>query len=189
MAYRQGIDKGAVLQAALDIANEQGIEQVTLAAIAAKLRVKTPSLYNHIKGLPDLRAELAVLGLTRIREAMTEAVIGKSGDDALLAVGLAYVAFARKNPGLYDSIVSGADLSNPALAEAGDQSLSFLLRILDSYKFGEEEALHVVRGLRSMMHGFASLEMKQGFQMEMDRDVSLRHLLSTYLRGLHTPGN
>lgn len=184
MAYRQGLDAETVLQAAIEMADLQGVEQLTLAALAAKLNVKTPSLYNHIKGLPDLRKQLSRRGLVLIKEAMVEAVIGKAEDDALLAAGFAYVMFARKQPGLYEAISSLPDYEDPELQEAGSQVVLFILRILAPYGLSEEDALHVVRGFRSMVHGFASLEHRNGFRLELERDESLRRLLKTYLRGL-----
>ncbi|MFD0695107.1 TetR/AcrR family transcriptional regulator [Paenibacillus sp. GCM10027628] len=186
MAYRQGLDTDTVLQAAIEIADVQGVEQVTLAALAAKLNVKTPSLYNHIKGLPALRKQLSHLSLVRIKEAMVEAVLGKAGEDALLAAGFAYVEFARKRPGLYDAMASLQDFGDPDLQEASSNVVGFMLRLLEPYSLSEEDALHVVRGFRSVVHGFASLELKNGFRMELERDESLRRLLTTYLRGLRT---
>ncbi|MEC0226587.1 TetR/AcrR family transcriptional regulator [Paenibacillus alba] len=184
MAIRQGLDSETVLLAAIEIADQQGIELVTLAALAAKLNVKTPSLYNHIKGLPDLRKLMSQRSLQQIREAMVEAVLGKSGDDALLAAGFAYVNFVRKQPGLYDAMAALPDLEDPQVKEASTQVVMFILRLLEPYHLSEEDALHVVRGFRSIVHGFASLEMKNGFRMNLERDESLRRLLTTYLRGM-----
>ncbi|MCY9662911.1 TetR-like C-terminal domain-containing protein [Paenibacillus chondroitinus] len=186
MAQRQGLDAENVLQAAVEMADTQGVEGLTLAALAAKLNVKTPSLYNHIKGLPDLRTQLSRRGLMLIKAAMVDAVIGKAKDDALLAVGFAYVDFARKHPGLYEAISILPDYEDPELKEAGNDVVFFLLRILEPYGLSEEDALHVVRGFRSMVHGFASLEHRNGFRMGLERDESLRRLLQTYLRGLRT---
>ncbi|MBP1963957.1 TetR/AcrR family transcriptional regulator [Paenibacillus aceris] len=187
MAQRPGLDAENVLQAAIEMADTQGVEGLTLAALAAKLNVKTPSLYNHIKGLPDLRMQLSRRGLVSIKAAMIEAVIGKAEDDALLAAGFAYVNFARKNPGLYEAISFLPDYEDPELKEAGSEVVSLLLRILAPYGLSEEDALHVVRGFRSMVHGFASLEHRNGFRMELERDESLLRLLQTYLRGLRVP--
>ncbi|MDD9270679.1 TetR/AcrR family transcriptional regulator [Paenibacillus sp. GCM10023248] len=187
MAQRQGLDAANVLQAAVEIADETGVEGLTLAALAAKLNVKTPSLYNHIKGLPDLRKQLSRRGLLLIKAAMVEAVIGKAEDSALLAAGFAYVNFARKHPGLYEAISMLPDYEDSELKEAGQDVVLFLLRILEPYGLSEEDALHVVRGFRSMVHGFASLEGQNGFRMDLERDESLRRLLQTYLRGLRVP--
>jgi AcrR family transcriptional regulator len=186
MAIRQGLDAETVLQAAIELANQQGVEQLSLAALAGQLHIKTPSLYNHIKGLPDLRMQLSKRGLVLVKEAMVEAVIGKAEDEALLAAGVAYVDFARKQPGLYEAISMLPDYEDPELKEVGAGVVTFLLRILAPYGLSEEDALHVVRGFRSMVHGFASLEHRNGFRMELDRDESLRRLLQTYLRGLRT---
>ncbi|UJF33491.1 TetR/AcrR family transcriptional regulator [Paenibacillus hexagrammi] len=184
MANRPGLDTDTVLRAAIDIANNGGIEQVSLAALAAKLNVKTPSLYNHINGLPALRKQLSLLGMIRIREQMVDAVLGKSGSGALLAAGLAYVQFARDNPGLYDAFSSTQDFTDPELQEASSQTVGLILRILEEFAYAEEEALHIVRGFRSLVHGFASIELKNGFQIGLNRDTSLHMLLTTYLRGL-----
>lgn len=186
MAIRQGLDAETVVQAAIEFADQQGIEQLSLAALAAKLNIKTPSLYNHIKSLSDLRKQLSRRGLLLVKEAMIEAVLGKAEDEALMAAGMAYVAFARKHPGLYEAISALPDYEDPDLKEVGARVVSFLLRILAPYGLSEEDALHVVRGFRSMVHGFASLERQNGFRMELDRDESLRRLLQTYLRGLRS---
>lgn len=86
--------------------------------MAVKLNVKTPSLYNHIKGLPALRKQLSHLSLIHIKEAMMEAVLGKAGDDALMAAGISYANFARHQPGLYDAIASLTDFWDPDLQHA-----------------------------------------------------------------------
>jgi len=185
MANRQGLDNGTVLQAAIEIADRLGFEQVTLAALAAKLGVKTPSLYNHIKGLPGLRKQMALLGLARLKEQIIRAALGKSGAEALHAAGMAYVAFVRQQPGLYGASMSLTDLhADPDLQEASAELVALMLQLLSEFKFAEEEALHVVRGFRSIVHGFASLELQGGFRMPLERDESLRHVLDTYLRGL-----
>ncbi|MCY8160167.1 TetR family transcriptional regulator, partial [Bacillus licheniformis] len=64
MSPRIGLNKDAVLEAAAALADEEGIHEVTLASLSKRLNVKSPSLYNHIKGLNDLRKELALYGLT-----------------------------------------------------------------------------------------------------------------------------
>lgn len=184
MAPRPGLDPEAVLQAAIQLVDREGLEQLSLASLATALNVKTPSLYNHIKGLPDLKRQLSRRGIILVKDAMVEAVIGKSEDAALLAAGLAYVGFARKQPGLYEAVTALPNYDDPELQEAGAQVVSFLLKLLAPYGLSEEDALHVVRGFRSLVHGFASLEGQNGFRMGLERDESLRRLLTTYLRGL-----
>ncbi len=80
---RQGLDKMSVLKAAAELADQEGFEQVSLASLAKKLQIRTPSLYNHVQGLPGLRKELACFALRKLKEELAEAAIGKSGDEAL----------------------------------------------------------------------------------------------------------
>lgn len=46
--------KEAVIQAASDIADEKGLNNLSLKTVAEKLNIRTPSLYNHINCLDEL---------------------------------------------------------------------------------------------------------------------------------------
>ena len=50
MASRAGLDRGMVVQAAAALADATGGREVSLSDLAAHLRVRTPSLYNHVAG-------------------------------------------------------------------------------------------------------------------------------------------
>jgi AcrR family transcriptional regulator len=188
VAQRQGIDPDIIIQAAIQLADEYGLEQVSLASLAAKLGIKTPSLYNHIAGLPGLRRQLTLYGMQQLKESGMQAVLGKSGDEAVIAFCLDYVAFARLHPGLYEAVVLANHQSDPEIDAASKELVTLLLRILDAYKLEEKDALHRIRAIRSMVHGFASLEAKGGFALQLDRDESLLLMLKTYLAGLRSAG-
>jgi len=48
----------------------------------------------------------------------------------------------------------------------------------------KEAAIHAVRGLRSIAHGFATLELAGGFGMPLDCEESFLRLLRAYVTGL-----
>ena len=48
---------------------------------------------------------------------------------------------------------------------------------------GEEETVHAARGLRSIAHGFATLEQAGGFGMDVDPDESFRKLARSFADG------
>ncbi|MEF3305050.1 TetR/AcrR family transcriptional regulator [Paenibacillus sp. GYB003] len=183
---RIGLDQQTVLQAAADIADEQGIEALTLAGLAKKLNIRTPSLYNHVNGLPGLRHKLAAHGLTLLYEQLVRSAVGRSGDEAIRAFGQAYLAFARAHPGLYELTLGAPDPEAPDVVQVGQKLVDLLVRIMDGYEMSEEQALHAVRGLRSVLHGFASLERKGGFGLPLDLDDSFRLLVDAFLAGLRT---
>src|SRR5215204_6317951 len=96
MPPKAGLDHAAVVQAAAALADTAGIGQLTLADLAARLGVRTPSLYNHVAGLPGLRRDLALLGTRELCARLSRATIGKSGDAAVRALCQAYRAFVNE---------------------------------------------------------------------------------------------
>jgi AcrR family transcriptional regulator len=183
---RIGLDLTILLQAAAEIADTQGIEGLSLATLAKKLNVRTPSLYNHVDGLPGLRAKLSVYGLEQLHAKLTDSAVGRSGDDAIRAFGEAYITFARSRPGLYDLTLRAPDPHAPEVVQAGKKLVDLLVRLMNGYGLENDDALHAIRGLRSVLHGFASLEQKGGFGLPLDLDKSFRLLLDAFLAGIHT---
>ena len=60
---RAGLDKEIIVSRAAWLANEIGLENITLKMIAKEFGIQTPSLYNHIKSLDDIKEEdLSLLG-------------------------------------------------------------------------------------------------------------------------------
>lgn len=186
MSPRIGLDLRSILQAAAEIADTSGIEEVTLATLAKKLEIRSPSLYNHVDGLRGLRKKLAVYGIQQLSGALTRASVGRSGDDAVRALGKAYVDFARTHPGLYEATLRAPDPKDPEFQQAGAEVVDLVVRILHAYDLEDDAALHAVRGIRSMLHGFASLEQRGQFGLPLDLDESLHLLIHTYLAGLRT---
>jgi AcrR family transcriptional regulator len=184
MAVRPGINKTIVLQAALELANELGLEQVTLALLSKKLNIRTPSLYNHIEGMTGLRKDLAKWGLQKLIERLTDAAFGKSGEDAIHAISVAYLSFVRQYPGMYEATIAAPEKNDTELQALAEDVLNLLFRVLDAFKLERDDALHAVRGLRSIAHGFATLEMKKGFGLALDRDESFRRLVNHFIAGL-----
>lgn len=184
MSPRAGLDKQTLVITAAEIADNDGVEGITLAALAAKLGVRSPSLYNHINGLQDLRTELAIYGLDQLYKVMSAAAEGKNNDEAIHAMGLAYVDFARSRPGLYETTLRAPEAANTELVIASENILQIIINVIKDFELGEEGELHAVRGLRSILHGFASLEQKGAFGMPLDSNVSLTRLISTFITGI-----
>ena len=76
MSRRVGLDQASVVEAAAKLVDEEGIEQLTLGRLAERLNVKTPSLYNHVAGLPGLKRDLTLYCLRDLLNATIRATIG-----------------------------------------------------------------------------------------------------------------
>ena len=60
MSHRVGLDQATVVEAAAKLVDEEGLDQLSLGRLAVHLGVRTPSLYNHVAGLPGLKHDLAL---------------------------------------------------------------------------------------------------------------------------------
>lgn len=184
MAKRVGIDRDAVVRAAAKIADDEGWDALTLARVAGKLRVRSPSLYNHVGGLEALRRELKLLVMRELNTALTRATIGKSRDDAVRALAVAYRAFVKRHPGTYAATMVAAPKNDPAVEAAAGQIVETLLSVLSGYGLDRREGIHAIRAMRSAVHGFAALEIAGGFGIPLDVDKSFDWLVASLLKGL-----
>ncbi len=184
MAKRVGIDRDAVVRAAAKIADDEGWDALTLARVAGKLRVRSPSLYNHVGGLEALRRELKLLVMRELNTALTRATIGKSRDDAVRALAAAYRAFVKRHPGTYSATMVAAPKNDPAVEAAAGHIVETCLSVLSGYGLDRREGIHAIRAMRSAVHGFAALEIAGGFGIPLDVDKSFDWLVSSLLKGL-----
>ena len=102
---RAGLDKNVVVEKAAQLANKMGIDQIQLKTLAESLNIQPPSLYNHIRGLDDLRHELMIYGWKQVEERMLEAAAGADGYAAWEAVCRAFYQYATENPGVFSAML------------------------------------------------------------------------------------
>lgn len=179
------LEKQNIIIEAAALANEYGPESVTLAMLAKKLKIKPPSLYNHFEGLPGLKRELAIFSLEKLFRDLTGAAFDQPpGTAKVLGISEAYLSFARKNPGLYEFALSAPDPEDKEVFKAGKSIVDLVVEAIKPFNLSEDVALHAVRGLRSIMHGFASLEQKGGFGLSLDLEESYQLTVKAFLAGL-----
>lgn len=185
---RVGLDAETVVAAAAELADAEGLAALTLARLAARLGVRSPSLYAHVGGLDDLRTRLAVRGARELTAALQAAATGRSRSDALHAVADAYRAYARVHPGTYAATQSAPGTEpDPALEEyasAAADLVAVLVAVLQGYELHDEDAIHAVRTVRAALHGFVSLEREGGFALPIDLEESYRRLVVMLDHGL-----
>jgi AcrR family transcriptional regulator len=185
MSPRLGLDLPTIIQKAAELADENGLESVTLASLAQKLGIRSPSLYNHVDGLSGLKEKLALYGLKNLHNKLLRAAAGRSGDDAVFAIGRAYITFAREHPGLYEATLPAQHSEDAELLKVSEELIQLIIQVMHhAYDMKQEDTIHLVRGFRSLMHGFASLERSGGFGLPVNLDESIQVVLQAYLSGI-----
>jgi AcrR family transcriptional regulator len=184
---RRGLDPERVVDVAADIADAEGLDAVTFARVAAELGVRSPSLYNHVDGRPDLLRALALRGVRELAAALREAAVGRAGADALIAAARAQRAYASAHPGRYAATVTAPAPDDEEHRAAAAEAVDVLLAVVRAWGLEGDEAIHAVRAVRSAVHGFVAIESAGGFGMPVDVDVSFERLVSTLAEGLGEP--
>lgn len=184
MSRRAGLDRLSVVEAAARLIDEEGIEQLSLGRLAERLGVRTPSLYNHVAGLPGLKQELVHYCLRDLQTRLLHAIAGKSKGDAIMALADAYREYALVAPGCYLLTQRAPDSADPEWQELGRQLVQLIQQILAPYQLKEEVAIHAIRGLRSLVHGFITLEVNGGFGMPIEREASFHWLITMFIASL-----
>ena len=59
-----------------------------------------------------------------------------------------------------------------------------LLLVMASLGLQGDDAVHAIRGLRAVLHGFVSLEAAAGYKMALDQEESFQRTVRAYLAGI-----
>jgi AcrR family transcriptional regulator len=181
------LTRADVVDAAVRIADRDGLERLSLQAVADALEIRSPSLYAHVDGLRGLRRLLSVEGARRLAVVLGAGPPAESGAAALRRFAAAIRRFARNHPGLYDAAqlavpVGEDDEVYRALAEP----VEVVAATLRADGHADAEIVPIIRGLRSAVHGFVLLERRGGFGMPSDVEDSFALLVDLLIAGIET---
>ena len=107
--------------------------------------------------------------------------------DAVRRTAQAYRAYIKENTGLYLLGVRSSALleaPDPELEQAQAQMVQISQATLSAFDLSNDDGLHMVRGLRALVHGFALLEAAGGFGLPYDCDESFSRLLEVFIEGM-----
>jgi AcrR family transcriptional regulator len=181
---RAALSAGAVVDVALRLVDQEGPAALTLAAVASRAGVATPSLYKHVRNLAELHALMSVRITDELAERICRAVLGRSADEAIRALMTAWRDYVLGYPHRYSAL---DQTPHPMVAQAAERLVDIILAVLRGYGLGDSEAIHAARCLRAAVHGFALLEAENGFQRPEKLDETYDLLAHMVIAGLRTP--
>ena len=181
---RRTLDTDQVVSAAAALADEEGLDAVTLTRVANQLGVRQPALYRHVDSYDALVRLLGLRGREILAERLAAAAVGVAGDDAVRAVGEAWRAMVRHHPGLYAATDRCPCAGDAELEAAVERVVQVLGQALAAYGLADDEQVHAAGTLRAAFHGFAHLEAGDGFPQPQDTDDTFGHLLDLVCDGI-----
>jgi AcrR family transcriptional regulator len=196
--FHHGDLRRVLLEASMDLVRERGVDGFTLREVARRAGVSHNAPYHHFRDRSALVAALVVDGFEDFTEVLERAADRARGGDLarIRALGLAYVRYARHDPGRFTllwrpGLREGANLAE--VEAAGERSYQPLVQALAwarasgtvSTAVGpEEQAL----AAWSTVHGFAMLLIDGPLRVEAigDREADrlTKAVLDTLVEGL-----
>jgi AcrR family transcriptional regulator len=166
-AYHHGNLRRALLDEALTIIADKGVEGLSLREVATRVGVSHAAPHHHFVHKEDLIHALAHEGMARMDERMAAAA-GAAGEDPLqrlVAIGVAYVAFAAEHPDYYAAFTAPEMAALPEDApqpeeQGGDIWGRLITAVIECQKAGRLPAgdpTIVGVSLWSLVHGLAEL--------------------------------
>src|SRR5688572_33234920 len=125
----------------MTVADDVGFDRLSLAAIAARVGVRLPSLYKHVESLDSLRREVTLRALDDLAAAVSPAVAGRSGEEALRALAGAYRDHGRRHPGGYAATVRAPRSGDERHAAAAETVLRPVYAVLGGYGLQDDDAV------------------------------------------------
>jgi AcrR family transcriptional regulator len=183
---RAGLNARLVVEEAARLADDVGLDRLTLATLAHRLGVALPSLYKHIKGLDGLLQQLSVLATTELAADLSAAAAGRSRADGLRAIAAAYRDYARRHPGRYPATQRAPDPTDPEHLRVGALATGTIYAVLEGYDLHGDDAIDATRAFRSALHGFVVLEHGGGFGLPRAVDRSFDQLMAALDRAFAT---
>lgn len=157
-AYHHGNLKDALLDAARDLVATQGPAGFTLAEASRRAGVSPSAPYRHFKDRDALLAALAARGFTLFAQDLEQAFDGGKPDPltAFARVGEAYLAFARREPGLYGAMFAICPPGGTQVPEAR-RSFEVLVEATRQAAGGPTLSDDRILAIWALAHGAATL--------------------------------
>lgn len=175
-----------VISEAARVIDDRGLQNLSLSTVAENLGVRIPSLYKHIDGMPALRRGAMLLAKKGLAESMTNAAIGRSRDEALTEISIAYRTWALEHPGLYPMAMHAPAPDDEQDVAASSALVETVFRVLAGYDLAGDDAVDATRFWRASLHGYVALETTGGFAMPVDLERSFLRLIGSVVTALNS---
>ncbi len=179
------LDKELIIQTATEIADNVGLENLTVKLLADHLDVVSPAIYKHFKGgLQEIKRELSFYAWKLLEEKIIRSSVGKSRDEAIRIFCNTYRDFAFRHKGLFRATHWYNSYNSKEEAEATKGIIAALYQVLDGYQLDDGQKLHVLRILRAFVQGYADIEINGGFGDPIATSESFEFAIDTILKGI-----
>lgn len=160
---KNSISNELIIETAAKLSNKVGLDNLSLKMIAEELNIKSPSLYNHISSLDEIKETLMTYGWKQIEEKMIDSAVGVAGYDALKNMCYAFYNYATKNKGVFTAMLWYNKFESAQKKNATTRLFNMLFKIMKTLNISDNNINHTIRTLRSFLEGFSLLVNNNAF--------------------------
>lgn len=170
--YHHGDLRRALIAAAVELVETQGLEAVSVRDVARRVGVSPGAPFRHFKSRTALLTAVAEEAQERLLRAVAEARRHEKADDPLAAfraIGEGFLRWAFENPGHFHVISTRAviDFDSPGLRERNDRLRSTMRHLMAAAaqqgRLRSGDIDRYVLGLRALAYGLARMHIDGQF--------------------------
>jgi AcrR family transcriptional regulator len=162
--YHHGDVPQALMDAALSRIKQDGVEKLSLRAIARDIGVSQSAPYRHFKDKNALLAQLACDGFYQLANCKEKSELGENPLENLITIGLAYFDYAVNHPQHY-MLMFGSKIEQrheqDGLKEAGEAAFGVICAEIqngvDSGLLIAHDPYILAKSFWAKLHGLSSL--------------------------------
>ncbi|MNO20066.1 Bacterial regulatory protein, tetR family [compost metagenome] len=182
MPPKPKVTRDIVLEAALGLLREEGLNAVNARNVAKQLGTSTQPIFSHFSSMEELREAIYAYAEHLYNTQMLAAM--QSGGNGFLAMGLAYIRFARTEKKLFQLLFMSGQLQQEKVTEIagtteGDDQV--IAMIVSMTGLSVDQARKLYAGIWFTTHGIASLVATNSSTMD---DEEAQAVLGSVFKGL-----
>lgn len=172
MARKETITKKDILNAAFEMASEEGFDHVTARTLAARAGCSTQPIFRVYKNMEELGKELFEQ-VVAFFEAYY-AGFPKKSDTPFVNLGLAYIRFAQENPKLFQLLFDSENRHGKSLYDILNGSAGRVVKEINKAKVsGCKDPGTMFMNMWIFIHGAACMSLTGDYDLEEAETIKL----------------
>lgn len=172
MARKETITKMDILNAAFEMASEEGFEHITARTLAAKAGCSTQPIFRVYKNMEELGAELFEQVVDYFNAYYEN--FPRKNDTPFVNMGFAYIRFAQENPKLFQLLFDSENRHGKSLYDILNGTNGSVVKEINNARFGGcKNPSAMFMKMWIFIHGAACMSLTGDYDLSEEETIAL----------------
>lgn len=102
---RTGLNKEEILNKSIELANQKGINYLSVTTLSDALGIKKPSLYYHAQTVEEVIQWIMIYGWQYVSTEIVEQAEASDPENSIKNYARLFYKFAKANPGVFEAML------------------------------------------------------------------------------------